>query len=198
MYKIVNGLVPDYISHHLPLHVGEISRYELRNASNYSSFYTRTETFRRSCLPSIVSLWNELSPELKQCESFPSFQYKLKLTMFGSRRIPEYFLKGNRFLSIMHARLRNNCSNLNNDLFRNHLRESPSCGCGHAVEDAKHYLLECPNYTAKRIEMFRKTRHLHPLGIESILNGKDSCSNDDNFCLFQAVQQYIKDSGRFA
>ena len=32
---------------------------------------------------------------------------------------------GQNHISILHARLRNNCSNLNNDLFRNHLRDNP-------------------------------------------------------------------------
>ena len=123
--------------------LGEISDYNLRNASNFSNFRTRTEVFRKSCLPSAVSLWNELSPNIKQCESFTTFQRQLKLHSFGTRKVPEYFQKGNRFLSVMHARIRNQCSNLNGDLFKNYLSNSKACSCGYETEDADHYFFNC-------------------------------------------------------
>ena len=63
MYRCVKGLVPDYIYQLIPPLEGEISDYNLRNASNLSNFRTRTEVFLKSCLPSAVSLWNELSPD---------------------------------------------------------------------------------------------------------------------------------------
>ena len=48
---------------------------------------------------------------------------------------------GNRYSSIIHARLRNNCSSLNNDLFRNHVRDNPlSEWCG-VMEDATHLFI---------------------------------------------------------
>ena len=34
-------------------------------------------------------------------------------------------LFGKRHLSVLHARIRNKCSQLNNDLFNNHLRDYP-------------------------------------------------------------------------
>ena len=119
MYRCVKGLVPEYIDQLIPPLVGEISDYNLRNASNLSNFRTRTEVFRQSCLPSAISLWNKLSPNIKQSETFTTFQHQLKLHLFGTRKVPEYFLKGYRFLSVMHARIRNQCSNLNGDLFKN-------------------------------------------------------------------------------
>ena len=85
---------------------------------NLSNFRTRTQVFRKSCLPSAVSLWNKLSPNIKQCETFTTFKHQLKLHLFGTRKVPEYFLRGNRFLSVMHAGIRNQCSNLNGDLFK--------------------------------------------------------------------------------
>ena len=45
--------------------------------------------------------------------------------------------------------------------------------------------------------MFDKTRPLHLLSLNTILYGKPSLSNDENFPLFQTVQPYIKDSERF-
>ena len=76
MYRCVKGLVPDYIYQRIPPLVGVISDNNLRNASNLSNFRTRTEVFRKSCLPSAVSLWNELSSDIKQCEFFTTFQHQ--------------------------------------------------------------------------------------------------------------------------
>ena len=45
--------------------------------------------------------------------------------------------------------------------------------------------------------MFQRTRPLHPLSLNMMLYGKPSLSKDENFLLFQTVQQYIKASGRF-
>ena len=42
------------------------------------------------------------------------------------------------FLPILHTRLRNYCSSLNNDLFRNHVRDNPLCEWSGLMEDATH------------------------------------------------------------
>ena len=60
MYKISNHLVPSYISDIMSPLVSDVSNYPLRNSSNYSVPYTRTEVSRRSCVPSSVTLWNSL------------------------------------------------------------------------------------------------------------------------------------------
>ena len=96
----------------------------------------------------------------------------------------------------MHARIRNQCSNLNGDLFKNYLSNSKACSCGYETEDADHYFFNCNKYIDKRIIMFRKTRAFHPLSKEAFLFGKSSLSDNDNFLLLQAVQQYIKKHGQ--
>ena len=42
--------------------------------------------------------------------------------------------------------LRHQCSSLGADLFRANIISDPSCACGCPLEDAIHYLLECPLY----------------------------------------------------
>ena len=106
-------------------------------------------------------------------------------------------MKGQRRLSVLHAILRNNCSDLKSDLFQNHLTDSLSCSCGNVNENAIHYFFECENYSNPRPVMFRSTRKFHPLSLNKVLFGKSNLSDDDNFLLFQAVQQFIKDTRRF-
>ena len=56
-------------------------------------------------------------------------------------KIPNYFFDGKRNFSVIHERLRNFSSNLNQDLFDNHLRIDPSCSCLKGVETAEHSFL---------------------------------------------------------
>ena len=52
----------------------------------------------------------------------------------------------NRYNSVVHARLRNNCSSLNNDLFRNHVCDNPLCDLCGVIEDAIHYFFHGIKY----------------------------------------------------
>ena len=136
MYKAVNGMVPSYISDLIPPTVANVSQYELRNSGNISRIRTRTSTFSKSCIPSAINEWNNLQAPFRQCESFNSFCYMLKTNY--QHNIPEYFNDGKRKFSIIHARIRNFCSNLNQDLFDNHLRIDPTCNCQRGAETAEH------------------------------------------------------------
>ena len=159
--------------------------------------YTRTEISHKSCIPSSVSCWNNLNNNIRESDSYVSFRSTFKNDVLGNAQVPSYFMKGQRRLSVLHARLRNNCSDLKSDLFQNHLTDSLSCSCGNVNENAIHYFFECENYSNPRLVMFRSTRKFHPLSLNTVLFGKSYLSDDDNFLLFQAVQQYIKDTRRF-
>ena len=93
--------------------------------------------------------------------------------MQANNKIPSYFLDGKRKLSVFYARLRNFCSNLNQDLFDNHLREDPLCSCLKGNETAEHYIFSCEHYIEQRVRLFRNTREFHPLNVNMLLNGKD-------------------------
>ena len=70
---------------------------------------------------------NHLNDDTKYAPSYLSFQKYLRNQMFNSSHIPDYFLKGKKKLSILHARLRSNCSDLNEDLYLNHLWSDGIC-----------------------------------------------------------------------
>ena len=125
MYKSVNDLVPTYISDLIPPSVGEISTYTLRNQNDITVPFCRTEISRKSCIPSSISAWNSLDIELRNAPSMASFKYQLKKYQNNSK-VPTYYRAGNRYISVLHARVRNNCSNLFSDLYINHLSLSPT------------------------------------------------------------------------
>lgn len=197
MYKVTNNMVPLYITDIIPQTVGNITDYNLRNRENLSTVPQRTTIFGQSCIPSSVAAWNSLDLQFRNCGSYASFCYKLKNEFCSTIKVPRYFLNGPRKFSVLHCRLRNNCSNLNNDLFHNHLKDNPLCDCLEEAEDAEHYIFKCQRYNTYRVALFHRTRTFHPLSIQLILNGNSNMSDDTNAMLFDAVFKYIKDTKRF-
>ena len=117
--------------------------------------------------------------------------------MYNSSSVPTFFLVGDRFLQIHHARIRNKCSNLNHDLVNNHFRENQACRCGSICEDADHFFFRCQLYTNQRLQLFNNTRQYHPLSCQKLLFGINNLTDEDNSDLFKNVQQYIKQTRRF-
>ena len=140
MYKCSNNLVPDYISDIVPPLICEVTNYPLHKRHNIASVYTRTEISRRFCILSSVSDWNNLNNDIRESDSYVSFRSTFKNDVLGNTQVPlAYFMKGQRRLSVLYARLRNNCSDLKIDLFQNHLMDSLNCSCGNINENAIHY-----------------------------------------------------------
>ena len=86
MFKAAHNNVPTYISDIISLTVVELSRYELRDRQNISTFSQQTTLFAKSCIPSsIINAWNNLDTQIQimdNSESYPSFCYKLKKDFF--------------------------------------------------------------------------------------------------------------------
>ena len=54
--------------------------------------------------------------------------------------------------------------------------------------------MQCPSYTNERLLLFRATRHLHPLSVSTLLQGKDTRPDEENIFIFNQVQIFIKDT----
>ena len=106
-------------------------------------------------------------------------------------------LSENQYLSVLHARIRNNCSNLNTDLFINHLRDNPLCNWCYEIEDSEHYFFYCNNYRNEHRLSFESARDFQPLNINSLCYGNDMVDKTLNSTLFRAVHDYIKSTKRF-
>ena len=190
------GLLPSYLNDIFPNNVSTISNYSLRNSDNFITVPRRTELFNKSFIPSSVDMYNQLDINIKSSATISSFKVHMK-EKFKCPSVPNHFIVGNRFYSVIHARLRNGCSALNFDLNRNHLSEVTSCQCGSPVENAEHYFFKCPNYGNECITLFRGTRPFHPLSTSALLFGKQTLSQGENDILFQHVQVFLKQTRRF-
>ena len=76
MYKVVHGMVPDYISKQIGKN--QSSRYSLRSVSDENLFLPRPNTnfLKRSFHYSAVKIWNELPLTLRNCANLDTFRTK--------------------------------------------------------------------------------------------------------------------------
>ena len=170
--------------------------FHLRHIHQIDLIACRTKLFAKSFIPAAVSLSNELPEEVKSLPSLSSFKSYI-LRSFAVPVVPKYFFVGQRKLSIIHTRICNKCSDLNYDLFFNHLRPDCACSCGYPIEDAEHYLFQCTQYTVSRRQLFKELRRFLPLNVNTLLFGSENLTFEDNFTIFLAVQSYIKATVRF-
>ena len=147
MYKIKNRMVPDYLSEILP---HGIANYNLRNNMDIRIPSTNCETLRRSFIPTGVKMWNNLPLDTRESVSLESFKLKLHKSLKFAN-VSYYY--GQRWPSILHARLRIGCSKLNYDLsFNLHIPNiDPACSCGAQLENVCHFFMSCNKYIEQRI-----------------------------------------------
>ena len=126
-YKIRNDMLPEYLNIFFPRVDIEQLRYGLRHLSDFVNLPRRTALFENSFVPSVIQQWNTIPCHLRQCPSLATFKRELLCNKYPSRTVPLHFLHEARFLSSLHARMRNNCCNLKCDLLVNHLSETNLC-----------------------------------------------------------------------
>ena len=103
LYKMKNGLCPDYLASLVPATVGSASTYLLRNSSDLQTLHTTSRLYYTSFLPSAVRDWNELPEQTRNSPSLNIFKISLKSNLITPSR---YYNTGKRLGQIYHARLR--------------------------------------------------------------------------------------------
>ena len=115
-----------------------------------------------------------MDPNFKSIQTTSKFKQTLRANLF---KVSNYYLLGSRKCNIIHTRLRHQCSSPGADLFRANIISDPSCACGCPLEDAIHYLLECPLYTNPRMQLCMSITPYTVISIENLLFGSDKCPN---------------------
>ena len=92
---------------------------------------------------------NNLDLHIRNSLNISCFKSRIKENTIKS---PEYYGEGSKRLSILHDRLRHQCSSLNSNLFRINITNESKWLCGSPFEDSIHYIMECPLY---QIENFK-------------------------------------------
>jgi hypothetical protein len=109
-----------------------------------------------------------LDPNFKSIQTTSKIKQTLRSNSF---KVSNYYLLGSRKCNIIHTRLRHQCSSLGADLFRANIISDPSCACGCPLEDAVHYLLECPLYTNARMQLIIQLSQLKTYYLALIIFG---------------------------
>ena len=137
LYKIKNGISPDYLSELLPPTIGDNMPCNLRHNNDIQIPYCRLNIYKNSFFPSTISRWNKLPLATRNSISVNQFKSRLNASYQNSNR-SKFFLCGCRKLNVLHTKIRHGCSQLNSDLARINLKPNSSCTCGHPREDASH------------------------------------------------------------
>ena len=192
-YKMQNDMSPNYLSSLVPPSVGNTTNYPLRNSSNLHTIHTNSQLYFNSFLPSVIRDWNELSEQTRNLPSIASFKREINSDI---KNIPSFYFDGKRLGQIYHARLRTNCSSLNQHLFSKNIIESPLCACGE-VEDTKHFLFDCQYFQNLRHELFNKISTICQPTVNILLFGSEQLSEIENRQIFLAVHEFLIKSKRF-
>ena len=159
-----------------------------RNADNFKLTKTRTETFKKSFIPSSIKIWNQSQAK----NQTPNHADPL-----NNSKGNILFYEGPRDVNIKHAQLRMKCSKLNSHLFLLHVADSPACSCGFDNEDTNHYLLNCPLFNNERHHMLQAVfLHVNTITRNTLLFGCEELDHQGNLDIFTAVHHYINTTKR--
>ena len=196
IYKLINNLVPLYLSELCPKYVKSITNHLIVP-------FSRIKRFKDSFL----NLWNNLPESVRSSPSLDCFKNNVIRHFDTSTCNPLYYV-GDRLPAIFHTRFRLSNSTLNYDLFLRKCVSSPSCACGYPNETTSQFFFDCNRCAAPRVKLLtsaalllgtswlnasKKTRLIW------LLNGNNSdFSFIVNKSLFTSVQRFIAESGRSA
>ena len=195
LYKTMHGQAPEYLQNTIPAPADGNQRYALRE-NNIPTYRARTSAFHNSFIPKSIRDWNKLETSVKNADTLETFTSKLDSDLC---KVPKWFTSGDRRLSILHAKLRMLCSNLNDHLFSHiHVVDSPACACGYHRENNKHYFIDCPLFINERVVLLDNLERIaFKPSISNLLYGNDSYSVKCNIEAFGYIQDYIRTTKRF-
>ncbi|PJE77770.1 hypothetical protein CI610_03303 [invertebrate metagenome] len=203
MYKIIHGLSPQYLQDILIPFINNQNDnpYSLRQSRLFNPPLCRTNNYFDSFFPQMCRITNNANPDLFNSSSLAAFKCKLNNNINAECESLQIFkFEGNRKANIIICQLRNSCSNLNFDLFNDHLLNSPTCACDIENETASHYFFDCPRYNAIRHSLFTSVdsyaNHNHS-NISTFLQGCPDCDKFVNIQILNDVQLFIGKSRRF-
>ena len=199
LYKIINNLMPDYISEHIP-NMNQ-SNYNLRNNPVIGQIRARTDKYKASFFPDSLLEWSKLDPEIRQSPSINAFKSRLlslirppSNSIFGI-----YDPQGLAFLT----QLRVGLSKLNYHKFMHNFCESinPMCPINDGMEDAEHFLLLCHSFRVQRYDLLASVLPVlrsfdlidvpNPILLQILLYGDKKLPFEAKKFILQATIMYI-------
>ena len=100
VYKITNGMSPEYLRELIHPTVGERQPYNLRSNSNITQALARRQDLSRS-FPTVIKQWNSLPVAIRLAETLHDFSKRLE-ALYHSPPKRSWFSIGERFIHIHH------------------------------------------------------------------------------------------------
>ena len=195
VYKMVNGLVPPYLSAMVPCNFENMHDYNTRHAVRIPPVRTRTTLYNNYFLSSAVRLWNSEPTSIRDSKSPSSLKsyYKSKCI-----KKPIYYYSGTGIGQILHMRLRTACNSLNHHLFLRKYSRFAQCSCHQGVpETNSHYLFYCHRFNDSRNRYIESIDIHVNLTVDRLLFGSPDLTDDQNNSLFLNAQKFIINCKRF-
>ena len=150
-YKIVNGLLLDYLYSYLNFASQQNHPLRSAKASKIMPILTRTKSFKKSFFPYCINVWNNLKAEIRNAKSISIFKKIIVRKKHENSLFSVYDPLSEKLLT----RLRLKFSNLKEHKFRHGFADmiNPTCACGADVKTTEHFLLHCHFYSTQRLEL---------------------------------------------
>ena len=195
MHGVVHGKAPDYLCNLISLTDDNDVAYDFRNKENVTQFSFPTEKFRKSLFPDCIRKWNELPVDLWKIVKLDDFMNEITISLKSNNLY--YGIK--RKLGVIHSQFRMQCSNLKGDLHSLHVVDDPVCMCSNQIENCEHFFFHCYLYATQRVAFLARLREICSVDITTdlLLFGSNELDSDVNCQIFELVESYIFESGRF-
>jgi len=219
IYKIRHNLTPDYMKTLIPGEVGNDTNIQTRNAGSIKNLPKTGKKqpiqnyLLKSFIPSAIKLWNNIPPNIRQCNELDTFKTRLQIYNKKTDTRPyKPYLSNSSTSHIYLSRIRMGLSGLNSHRKKYHFIDHNNCPqCNTKNENEIHYFLHCTNYAAHRQNMIAELTTVIPQHsnllrnffsnkkqqelCEILIRGTGSCDVDKK--LFIIVSKYINNTGRF-
>ena len=203
-FKIINGMLPDYLYSYLEFPSRE--KYPLRSASAniLRPIPRRTKTFKNTFFPFCINEWNNLAKETVNAKSINIF----KKLILKERKENSLFSICDPLGGKPLTRLRLQFSHLNEHKFSHGFNDTvdPFCTCRNEIETTEPFFLRCHFYNSQRKELFNSLEKLdsyfpklNPKNqVQFLLYGSQTNDTKTLNCdILKNVITYIKATARF-
>ena len=165
-------------------------------------FQYQTQFFWEFFFPSIWIEWNNLEIDIKNSESYATFE-KSNLGFIRPSENPNFNSHNSSGINLI-TRLRLGLSHLREHNFRHNFQDTlnPICSCEENIETTTHYLLHCSNFLNERMTLLINLQngeenilHRNYSRVSEILLFDNSSFNDaKNTSILYSTIQYIFDT----
>ena len=185
---------PEYMRQIIEPHL-QHPEHRLRNRRSLEMIHTRTEFYYNTFLPKTIRDYNQLEPDDRN-PNLTVAEFKSKLGK--PTKVPNWYVIGDRKLTMIQSQLRMKCSSLKSDLYNLNIIQDNKCDCSNAEENAHHFFLVCPLYVDIRENLIENLNDLNfTVTLQNLLFGDPSLRDEKNVTAMLFIQDYILDSRRF-